>query len=194
MSLPHQRVKGRLKWIWWVPGSTQPQSTILISSDYVFNGTSGYGQYLNPHPGGLTRSDQDSVRAAGVASSTIRNTGVKAGWRYYTIKDLLIDAQVMLGQMVCAAYIHMYKLYDTKLVDPFKRTAYTGGEILMCTRSCLFPSQPSNIVEGVATWANAKEGGIVQVVVFKACLKKCDLEKYRRRSQELAQGLRAAAP
>eukprot|EP00983_Pelagomonas_calceolata_P045391 1139719-Pelagomonas_calceolata.AAC.1 len=40
------------------------------------------------------RSDQDSVRAAEGASSLIRNAGAK---------------EVMLGQTVCAAYVHMHK-------------------------------------------------------------------------------------
>eukprot|EP00983_Pelagomonas_calceolata_P027410 860882-Pelagomonas_calceolata.AAC.1 len=44
------------------------------------------------------RSDQDSIGAAGVASSLIRNTGVKEIWRYQKIRDLLSDVQVILGQ------------------------------------------------------------------------------------------------
>eukprot|EP00983_Pelagomonas_calceolata_P066037 1148840-Pelagomonas_calceolata.AAC.4 len=55
------------------------------------------------------RSDQDSARAAGVASSLIRNTEIKKVWRYYTIRGLLSDVQVMLGLMVCAAYVHVHK-------------------------------------------------------------------------------------
>eukprot|EP00983_Pelagomonas_calceolata_P077851 1154043-Pelagomonas_calceolata.AAC.6 len=43
----------------------------------------------------LARSDQDSIRAAGVASILIRDTGVK---------------EVMPGQTTCAAHIHMHKL------------------------------------------------------------------------------------
>eukprot|EP00983_Pelagomonas_calceolata_P130030 1161655-Pelagomonas_calceolata.AAC.2 len=58
----------------------------------------------------LARSGQHSVRAAGVASSLIRNTGVEEIWRYYMIKDLLCDVHVMLGQTVCTAYIHMFKV------------------------------------------------------------------------------------
>eukprot|EP00983_Pelagomonas_calceolata_P055543 1144196-Pelagomonas_calceolata.AAC.8 len=54
-------------------------------------------------------SDQDCVRAAGVASCLIRNTGVKEIWRYYMTLYLLSDVQVMLGQTVCAAYIHMHQ-------------------------------------------------------------------------------------
>eukprot|EP00983_Pelagomonas_calceolata_P015843 502263-Pelagomonas_calceolata.AAC.1 len=56
------------------------------------------------------RSDQDSVRAAGVASSLIRKTGVKEAGRCCMIRDLLSDVQVMLGQTVCAAYLHMHKV------------------------------------------------------------------------------------
>eukprot|EP00983_Pelagomonas_calceolata_P050306 1141909-Pelagomonas_calceolata.AAC.1 len=55
------------------------------------------------------RSDQDSIRVAGGASSLIRNTGVKDVWRYCTIKNLLSDVQVMLSQTVCTAYIQEEK-------------------------------------------------------------------------------------
>eukprot|EP00983_Pelagomonas_calceolata_P042945 1138713-Pelagomonas_calceolata.AAC.5 len=51
--------------------------------------TSRTAEYL------MAKSDQDSVRAAGGASSSIRNTGVK---------------EVMLGQRVYAAYVPMHKL------------------------------------------------------------------------------------
>eukprot|EP00983_Pelagomonas_calceolata_P086177 1156712-Pelagomonas_calceolata.AAC.4 len=51
-----------------------------------------------------------SIRAAGSTSSLIRNAGGKEVWRYLTIKNLLSNVQVMLGQTVCAAYIHMYKV------------------------------------------------------------------------------------
>eukprot|EP00983_Pelagomonas_calceolata_P130495 1161688-Pelagomonas_calceolata.AAC.11 len=54
----------------------------------------------------MARSGLDSVRAAGVASSLIRNTGVKGAWERYMIRDLLSDVQIMLVQTACAAYIH----------------------------------------------------------------------------------------
>eukprot|EP00983_Pelagomonas_calceolata_P072123 1151569-Pelagomonas_calceolata.AAC.2 len=68
----------------------------------------------------MARSDQlailkialgwlESLHAT-AASRLIRNTGVKEVWRYYTIRNLLSDVQVMSGQTVCAAYIHMYKV------------------------------------------------------------------------------------
>eukprot|EP00983_Pelagomonas_calceolata_P056294 1144534-Pelagomonas_calceolata.AAC.2 len=55
----------------------------------------------------MARSDQNSAWAAQLASSLIRNaaSGVKEVWRYYAIRDLLRDVQVMLGQTVCAASI-----------------------------------------------------------------------------------------
>eukprot|EP00967_Tisochrysis_lutea_P059504 scaffold75858_cov20-Tisochrysis_lutea.AAC.1 len=31
-------------------------------------------------------------------------------WRCYTVKDLLRDTQVTLGQMVCTAYVRMHKI------------------------------------------------------------------------------------
>eukprot|EP00983_Pelagomonas_calceolata_P011475 370740-Pelagomonas_calceolata.AAC.1 len=34
---------------------------------------------------------------------------VKEVGKFYTIRDLLSDVQVMLGQTGCAAYIHMHK-------------------------------------------------------------------------------------
>eukprot|EP00983_Pelagomonas_calceolata_P050549 1142020-Pelagomonas_calceolata.AAC.2 len=67
----------------------------------------------------MARSDQDSVRAAGVASSLIRNTGVKKAWRYYTNRDLLSDVQVMLGLTDCAAYVHVQKgMFQKALLMP----------------------------------------------------------------------------
>eukprot|EP00983_Pelagomonas_calceolata_P061712 1146939-Pelagomonas_calceolata.AAC.13 len=27
MSLPQQRIRGKLVWVWWVPGSMRPQGT-----------------------------------------------------------------------------------------------------------------------------------------------------------------------
>eukprot|EP00983_Pelagomonas_calceolata_P085507 1156573-Pelagomonas_calceolata.AAC.2 len=53
------------------------------------------------------KSDQDSIGAAGGPSSLIRNAGVKEVGRYNTVGDLLSDVQVVMSQMVCAAYIHM---------------------------------------------------------------------------------------
>eukprot|EP00983_Pelagomonas_calceolata_P057556 1145118-Pelagomonas_calceolata.AAC.1 len=49
------------------------------------------------------RSDHNSVKAAGGASSLIRNTGSNEVLRYYTIRGLL-------GQTVYATYIHMCKI------------------------------------------------------------------------------------
>eukprot|EP00983_Pelagomonas_calceolata_P056242 1144500-Pelagomonas_calceolata.AAC.1 len=58
----------------------------VCAASYFFI-TSHIAEYL------MARSDQDSVRAAGVTSSLIRNTGIKEVWRYYTIGDLLSDVQ-----------------------------------------------------------------------------------------------------
>eukprot|EP00983_Pelagomonas_calceolata_P042860 1138685-Pelagomonas_calceolata.AAC.1 len=70
-SLPHRRVRGKLVWV---------RVSMELSCKLG-------------RPCG-TRSDQDSIRAAGGASRLIRNAGVK---------------EVMLIQTVCAAYIHVYK-------------------------------------------------------------------------------------
>eukprot|EP00983_Pelagomonas_calceolata_P011745 378002-Pelagomonas_calceolata.AAC.1 len=56
---------------------------------------------------GLGGQDQDSIRAAGGASSLIRNTGGKEVWRCNEVRDLLSDVHVMLIQTACAAYIHL---------------------------------------------------------------------------------------
>eukprot|EP00983_Pelagomonas_calceolata_P005434 177006-Pelagomonas_calceolata.AAC.1 len=40
-------------------------------------------------------------------TSLIRNAGVEEVGRYNAIRDLLSDVHVMLGQMFCAAYIHL---------------------------------------------------------------------------------------
>eukprot|EP00983_Pelagomonas_calceolata_P008316 271110-Pelagomonas_calceolata.AAC.1 len=42
----------------------------------------------------------------------------------------------------------------------------SGGGRFRCTWSCLFLSQPSDIMEGVAAWASARDTGISQVVIF----------------------------
>eukprot|EP00983_Pelagomonas_calceolata_P131413 1161773-Pelagomonas_calceolata.AAC.32 len=57
------------------------------------------------------RSDhwQDSIRAAGGASSLIRNAGVKEVGRYNPARDFS-DVQVILSQTVWAAYIHVYEV------------------------------------------------------------------------------------
>eukprot|EP00983_Pelagomonas_calceolata_P030462 955906-Pelagomonas_calceolata.AAC.1 len=57
----------------------------------------------------MARSDQGNVGAAGFASSLIRNARVKEVGKYNTVRDLLSYLQVMLGQTVCAAYIHKHK-------------------------------------------------------------------------------------
>eukprot|EP00983_Pelagomonas_calceolata_P076889 1153614-Pelagomonas_calceolata.AAC.3 len=44
VSLPHQRVRGKLVWVWWVSGSTQPQGTRIVTSVLNFNGMSGGGK------------------------------------------------------------------------------------------------------------------------------------------------------
>eukprot|EP00983_Pelagomonas_calceolata_P060520 1146416-Pelagomonas_calceolata.AAC.1 len=41
VSLPHQRVRGKLVMVWWVPGSLRPQGTRVMLSVFDFNGTSG---------------------------------------------------------------------------------------------------------------------------------------------------------
>eukprot|EP00983_Pelagomonas_calceolata_P056071 1144427-Pelagomonas_calceolata.AAC.5 len=53
------------------------------------------------------RSDQDSIRAAGGASSSIKNAGVQEVGRYNAVKDLFNDVHVMLSQTICAAYIYL---------------------------------------------------------------------------------------
>eukprot|EP00983_Pelagomonas_calceolata_P075541 1153063-Pelagomonas_calceolata.AAC.1 len=53
------------------------------------------------------KEDQDSIRAAGVAFSLIRNNGVKEVGRNNTVRNLLSDVQVMLSQTVCAAYFRL---------------------------------------------------------------------------------------
>eukprot|EP00983_Pelagomonas_calceolata_P065546 1148631-Pelagomonas_calceolata.AAC.3 len=58
----------------------------------------------------MAMSNQDSIGAAGGASSLIRNAGVKEVWRHNTIRDMLSDVQVMLSQMICAAYVHKASL------------------------------------------------------------------------------------
>eukprot|EP00983_Pelagomonas_calceolata_P125071 1161179-Pelagomonas_calceolata.AAC.4 len=44
VSLPHQRVKGKLVWVWWVSGSMQFQCTRVMMSIVDVNGTYGKGQ------------------------------------------------------------------------------------------------------------------------------------------------------
>eukprot|EP00983_Pelagomonas_calceolata_P047501 1140684-Pelagomonas_calceolata.AAC.1 len=43
MSLPHQRVRGKLVWVWWVSGIMQPHCTRVMSSISDLNGTPGRG-------------------------------------------------------------------------------------------------------------------------------------------------------
>eukprot|EP00983_Pelagomonas_calceolata_P032946 1032281-Pelagomonas_calceolata.AAC.1 len=45
-----------------------------------------------------------------------------------------------------------------------------GGGRCRCNQSCLFSSQPSSIVEGVAAWASTRNAGIGQIVIFEASL------------------------
>eukprot|EP00983_Pelagomonas_calceolata_P048086 1140913-Pelagomonas_calceolata.AAC.9 len=71
------------------------------------------------HPEHLrAKSDQDSVRTAGVASSLIRNTGVK-------------EVMLQLGQTVCTAYIHMHKgLHIKSFADDFQNHSAGNGVTL----------------------------------------------------------------
>eukprot|EP00983_Pelagomonas_calceolata_P060461 1146370-Pelagomonas_calceolata.AAC.1 len=41
VSLPHQRVRGKHVWVWWVSGSMQSQCTKVMVSTFDFNGMSG---------------------------------------------------------------------------------------------------------------------------------------------------------
>eukprot|EP00983_Pelagomonas_calceolata_P084053 1156285-Pelagomonas_calceolata.AAC.3 len=100
MSLPHQVVRGKLLWVWWVSGSMRPQGTRDVLSVFDFNGTSSYldmavldvrnmklpgwscaASYFfiksqtAEYP--MAMSDQGGIRAAGGACSLIRNAGVK---------------------------------------------------------------------------------------------------------------------
>eukprot|EP00983_Pelagomonas_calceolata_P074398 1152541-Pelagomonas_calceolata.AAC.4 len=102
------------------------------------------------------RSDQDSVGAAGVASSLIRNTGVKEVGRYNTVRDLLSDVQVMLGQTVCAAHIHMHKLL------PIRAFAYdfqnhSAGNVVTLSYHVADDG-------ALATWENVE--GAIQMMTF----------------------------
>eukprot|EP00983_Pelagomonas_calceolata_P000780 28578-Pelagomonas_calceolata.AAC.1 len=45
-----------------------------------------------------------------------------------------------------------------------------GGGRFKCRWFCLFSSQPSDIVEGVAIWASARTTGLGQIVIFEASL------------------------
>eukprot|EP00983_Pelagomonas_calceolata_P123543 1161018-Pelagomonas_calceolata.AAC.5 len=47
-------------------------------------------------------AERQAIRAAGGASSLIRNAGFKEVGRCSTVRDLLSDVQVMLSKMVCA--------------------------------------------------------------------------------------------
>eukprot|EP00983_Pelagomonas_calceolata_P017160 537817-Pelagomonas_calceolata.AAC.3 len=47
MSLPHQSVRGKLVWVWWVSGGMQSQCTRVMMSTFDFNGTSGRGQFVH---------------------------------------------------------------------------------------------------------------------------------------------------
>eukprot|EP00983_Pelagomonas_calceolata_P084203 1156315-Pelagomonas_calceolata.AAC.3 len=40
VSLLHQRVRGNLVWVWWVPGSMRPKGTRVMPSVFDTNGTS----------------------------------------------------------------------------------------------------------------------------------------------------------
>eukprot|EP00983_Pelagomonas_calceolata_P036452 1133739-Pelagomonas_calceolata.AAC.1 len=51
MSLPHQRIRGKLVWVWRVPGSMRPKGTRVILSIFYFNGTSGRGKYTHTEGG-----------------------------------------------------------------------------------------------------------------------------------------------
>eukprot|EP00983_Pelagomonas_calceolata_P034055 1066238-Pelagomonas_calceolata.AAC.1 len=44
------------------------------------------------------------------------------------------------------------------------------GHQASCTWSCLFPCQPSNVIERVAAWASARDSGNSQVVILEASL------------------------
>eukprot|EP00983_Pelagomonas_calceolata_P041216 1137967-Pelagomonas_calceolata.AAC.1 len=53
-----------------------------------------------PRTAHWVRSDQGSIRAAGVASGLNRNNGFEEVGRHSTIRDLLRDLQVVLGQTI----------------------------------------------------------------------------------------------
>eukprot|EP00983_Pelagomonas_calceolata_P099448 1158456-Pelagomonas_calceolata.AAC.10 len=76
-----------------IDSPTHTQEDCVESDLCTLNGYGGFGCSIQGVA--WARSDQDSIRAAGVASSLIRKTGVK---------------EVMLGQTFCAAYVHMYKV------------------------------------------------------------------------------------
>eukprot|EP00983_Pelagomonas_calceolata_P042128 1138360-Pelagomonas_calceolata.AAC.1 len=46
VTLPHQRIRGKLAWVWWVSGSMRPQGIKVMSSVCACNGTSGRGKFL----------------------------------------------------------------------------------------------------------------------------------------------------
>eukprot|EP00983_Pelagomonas_calceolata_P015679 497664-Pelagomonas_calceolata.AAC.1 len=60
MSLPHQRVRGKLVWVWWVCGSTQSPCTRVMMSIFDFNGTSGRGMGSIDSP---THTQKDGVES-----------------------------------------------------------------------------------------------------------------------------------
>eukprot|EP00983_Pelagomonas_calceolata_P012863 411251-Pelagomonas_calceolata.AAC.1 len=110
-------MRGILMWIGWVSGSMLLQGTSVVMSVFMFNGKSGRGGYgglewcYSPYCAVLgarvewvvclvswVRSDQDCTRAAGVASGLNRNRGFEEVGGYSTIRDLLRDLQVVLGQ------------------------------------------------------------------------------------------------
>eukprot|EP00983_Pelagomonas_calceolata_P016579 523439-Pelagomonas_calceolata.AAC.1 len=45
-SLPRQRVRGKLVWVWWVSGSMQSQCTRVMLMIFDFNGTPGRDKFL----------------------------------------------------------------------------------------------------------------------------------------------------
>eukprot|EP00983_Pelagomonas_calceolata_P100966 1158637-Pelagomonas_calceolata.AAC.6 len=83
VSLPHQRVRGKTVWVWGVSDCTQPQGTrsildIFASMARLVESTRCEGEIrglLGFVGQGLTKIATN--RGAGIASSLIRNTGVK---------------------------------------------------------------------------------------------------------------------
>eukprot|EP00983_Pelagomonas_calceolata_P076412 1153411-Pelagomonas_calceolata.AAC.3 len=113
----------------------------------------------------------------------IRNTGAKEVQMYHGIQDLLSDVQrapVQCWKIVRFIHVEMQACLTVCVSEPVfsmhmgfqsilkvwevRQVGNRGGRF-RCTRSCLFPSQPKDIVEGYAACASARDTSISQDTV-----------------------------
>eukprot|EP00983_Pelagomonas_calceolata_P051715 1142537-Pelagomonas_calceolata.AAC.1 len=108
------------------------------------------------------RSDQDCIRAAGVAYGCL--CGIGRQCISYELRD-----------RACSRRHYSYFCLHESIFKVWEVLQMRRGSVGLRWRICVFPSQPGCIVEGVSSWSSARESSISGVAILREAWMRLDL-------------------